>query len=269
VLRGVEQFDRVIEVDQSPIGRTPRSSPASYVGALDDLRELFASLPEARARGYGPARFSFNVKGGRCETCKGDGLVRVDMQFLPDVFVVCESCGGQRYDRETLEVRYRGHSIADVLAMAIGQARESFATVPKLATKLTALCDVGLGYLALGQAANTLSGGEAQRIKLARELARRVTGRTLLVLDEPTTGLHFRDVALLGQLLDQLVRAGNTVVVIEHHLDLIKLADHVVDMGPEGGPAGGQIVAAGTPEQVAAEPRSHTGRFLRRALEPA
>ncbi len=261
-LKGADVFDRVIEVDQAPIGRTPRSSPASYIGAFDEIRELFASLPEARARAFGPARFSFNVKGGRCEACKGDGLVRVDMQFLPDVFVTCETCGGDRYDRETLEVRYRGYSVADVLRMSVAQARELFSAIPKLFSRLSALCDVGLGYLSLGQPANTLSGGEAQRIKLARELARKVTGSTLLVLDEPTTGLHFQDVALLVELLQRLVSAGNTVIVVEHHIDLIKAADYVIDMGPEAGPEGGQVVVCGTPEQVAAEPRSHTGRYL-------
>jgi excinuclease ABC subunit A len=269
LLKGADAFDRVIDVDQSPIGRTPRSSPLSYIGAFDELRDLFSSLPEARVRGYGPARFSFNVKGGRCEACRGDGVVRVDMQFLPDEFVRCETCGGRRYDRETLEVRYRGHSIADVLDMSASDARELFAPVPRLSQKLSALCDVGLGYLSLGQSATTLSGGESQRVKLARELARRVTGKTLLILDEPTTGLHFVDVAVLVDLLQRLTDAGNTILVIEHHLDVIKLADHVIDMGPEGGPGGGHIVVAGTPEQVAAHPGSHTGRYLRDVLKPS
>jgi excinuclease ABC subunit A len=261
-LRGAQHFDRVIEVDQAPIGRTPRSSPASYVGALDEIRELFATLPEARARAFGPARFSFNVKGGRCEVCKGDGLVRVDMQFLPDVFVTCESCNGDRYDRETLEVRYRGYNIAEVLRMSVSKARELFAPIPRLAGKLDALAEVGLDYLALGQAATTLSGGEAQRIKLARELSRKVTGKTLLVLDEPTMGLHFQDVDLLIDLLQRLTAAGNTVLVVEHQLDLIRCADHVIDLGPEGGPEGGYLLAAGTPEEIAMEPRSITGAYL-------
>jgi excinuclease ABC subunit A len=261
-LRGAEAFDRVIDVDQGPIGRTPRSSPASYLGAFDEIRELFANLPEARAQGFGPARFSFNVKGGRCEVCKGDGVMRIDMQFLPDTFVRCESCGGARYNRETLDVRYRGYNIAEVLALSAEAASQLFSAIPKLFHKLSVLCDVGLGYVAIGQPANTLSGGEAQRVKLARELARRTTGKTLLVLDEPTTGLHFGDVALLIALLQRLIDAGNTVLVIEHHLDVIKVADHVIDLGPEGGPLGGELVVEGTPEEVAREPRSHTGRYL-------
>jgi excinuclease ABC subunit A len=265
-LSGAEAFDRVIDVDQSPIGRTPRSNPASYLGALDEIRELFASLPDARAQGFGAARFSFNVKGGRCEVCRGDGVMRVDMQFLPDAFVRCESCGGRRYNRETLEIRYRGYSIADVLALSAEAASQLFQPFPKLRAKLEALCDVGLGYLALGQPADTLSGGEAQRVKLARELGRRTTGRTLLVLDEPTSGLHLRDVALLLELLQRLIDAGNTVIVIEHHLDVIKVADHVIDMGPEGGPGGGEIVVEGTPEEVTESERSHTGRYLRAVL---
>ncbi len=265
-LEGMQFFDRIVDVDQSPIGRTPRSSPISYVGGLDELRELFASLPEARARGYAAARFSFNVKGGRCETCRGDGVVRVDMQFLPAEYVRCDRCQGRRYNAETLQVLYRGYSIADVLEMSVDTASELFTSIPKLRGRLAALRDVGLGYVALGQSASTLSGGESQRIKLARELARRVTGSTLLVLDEPTTGLHFVDVALLIDLLQRLVDAGNTVIVIEHHLDLVKIADYVIDLGPEGGPRGGELVAEGTPEQVAQVERSHTGRFLRPLL---
>ncbi len=265
-LIGMQAFDRIVDVDQSPIGRTPRSSPISYVGGFDELREMFSNLPESRARGYAASRFSFNVKGGRCETCRGDGLVRVDMQFLPAEFVRCDRCQGRRYNAETLEVKYRGHSIADVLDMSVDTASELFASTPKLRGRLMALREVGLGYVALGQAASTLSGGESQRIKLSRELARRVTGSTLLVLDEPTTGLHFVDVAVLLELLQQLVDAGNTVIVIEHHLDVVKVADYVIDLGPEGGPRGGQIVAEGTPEEIALVERSHTGRFLRDVL---
>jgi len=266
---GAEAFDRIIDVDQAPIGRTPRSSPASYLGILDELRELFATLPEAKARGYTASRFSFNVKGGRCEACKGDGVTRVDMQFLPDAFVRCEVCAGRRYNRETLDIAYRGLSIADVLERSADDARALFQALPKLASKLDALCDVGLGYVSLGQAANTLSGGEAQRVKLARELARRTTGRTLLVLDEPTTGLHADDVALLVALLSRLVDAGNTVVVVEHHLDFVKCADFVLDMGPEAGPRGGRIVAQGTPEEVAQSAESITAPYLREVLSRA
>lgn len=262
-LSGGEHLQRVLEVDQAPIGRSPRSNPASYVGALAELRTLFAGLPEARARGYNAARFSFNVKGGRCEACQGDGVVRVEMHFLPDAFVVCDVCKGERYNRETLEVRYRGYSFADVLAMDVDRAAELFAAIPKLARKLQGLREVGLGYLSLGQRAPSLSGGEAQRVKLARELGRRAIGDSLIVLDEPTAGLHMSDVALLVELLHALVDAGNTVVVIEHHLSVVRAADHVIDMGPQGGPAGGQVLFQGPVSELAAHPESHTARFLR------
>jgi excinuclease ABC subunit A len=265
-LLGQEHLDKVIEVDQTPIGRTPRSNPATYTGAFDGIRALFSQVPEARVRGYGPGRFSFNVKGGRCESCHGDGLIRVEMHFLPDLFTTCEVCRGRRYNRETLEVRYRGKSIADVLEMTVQEAAELLENVPAVRRPLATLCEVGLGYLALGQPATTLSGGEAQRIKLARELARRATGKTLYVLDEPTTGLHFADVERLMSVLQRLVDRGNSVVVIEHHLDVIKSADWVVDLGPEGGAAGGQIVAEGTPELVRDHPGSHTGLALRSVL---
>ncbi len=261
-LTGVKALDKVIAIDQGPIGRTPRSNPATYSGVLDAIRELFAALPEARARGYGPGRFSFNVKGGRCEACAGEGLIRVSMHFLPDVYVTCEVCGGRRYDRETLEVRYRGLSIADVLDRTVDEALELFEVVPKIRDRLRALASVGLGYLHLGQAATTLSGGEAQRLKLATELARKDTGRTLYVLDEPTTGLHFSDVEVLMSALNELVDRGNTVLIIEHDLDVIRVADHVVDLGPEGGDAGGRVVATGTPEEMVAIPESLTGRYL-------
>jgi excinuclease ABC subunit A len=249
-------------VSQAPIGRTPRSNPATYTGAFDGIRRLFSQVPEARVRGYGPGRFSFNVKGGRCETCQGDGILRIAMHFLPDLFVTCEVCAGRRYNRETLEILYKGRSIAELLDTTVEEALALLENVPAVARPLRTLHDVGLDYIHLGQPATTLSGGEAQRIKLARELSRRATGRTLYLLDEPTTGLHFSDVAKLLEVLQRLVDLGNTVVVIEHHLDVVKSADWVIDLGPEGGDAGGEIVAAGTPEAVAAHPGSHTGRAL-------
>ncbi len=265
-IEGVELLDKVIEIDQSPIGRTPRSNPATYTGLFTPIRELFAQLPEANMRGYGPGRFSFNVKGGRCEACEGDGLVRIEMHFLPDVYVPCEVCKGRRYNRETLDVRYRGRSIADVLDLTVGDGLEFFEAQPRIRDKLELLNDVGLGYLHLGQSATTLSGGEAQRVKLATELSKRDTGRTLYILDEPTTGLHFEDVRLLLEVLHRLVDKGNSVVVIEHNLDVIKTADWIVDLGPEGGAGGGRVVAEGPPETVVAVPESHTGAFLRRLL---
>jgi excinuclease ABC subunit A len=256
----------VIRIDQSPIGRTPRSNPATYTGVLSAIRDIFAMLPEARERGYKPGRFSFNVAGGRCEACQGDGVLRVEMHFLPDVFVTCDACGGRRYSRETLEVKYRGLSIADALEVTMEQATELFGAVPRIAEKLEALRKVGLGYLTLGQPATTLSGGEAQRVKLARELARRATGQTLYVLDEPTTGLHFADIEVLLTALTDLRNQGNTVVVIEHNLDVVACADWVIDLGPEGGEGGGEIVAVGTPEQVSQSERSHTARYLSEVL---
>ncbi len=265
-IRGVEHLDKVINIDQSPIGRTPRSNPATYTGVFTAIRELFSRTPEARMRGYKPGRFSFNVRGGRCEACRGDGIIRIEMHFLPDVYVPCEVCRGRRYNRETLEIRYKGRSIADVLDMTVDQAAEFFAPVPKIYRHLRTLQDVGLGYIRLGQPATTLSGGEAQRVKLATELSRRATGRTLYILDEPTTGLHFADIARLLQVLHRLVNSGNTVIVIEHNLDVIKTADYIIDLGPEGGDRGGTVVAAGTPEEVAANEVSHTGRFLRAVL---
>jgi excinuclease ABC subunit A len=265
-LVGLDHVDKVIDIDQSPIGRTPRSNPATYTGLFTPIRELFTMLPEAKLRGYGPGRFSFNVKGGRCEACQGDGLVKVEMHFLPDVYVPCEVCKGRRYNRETLEVRYKGKSIADVLDLTVADALEFFEAQPRIRAKLELLNDVGLGYIHLGQSATTLSGGEAQRVKLATELAKRDTGRTLYILDEPTTGLHFEDVRLLLEVLHRLVDKGNTVIVIEHNLDVVKTADWVIDLGPEGGAPGGQVVAAGTPEDVARVRGSHTGRFLQRLL---
>jgi excinuclease ABC subunit A len=265
-LEGAHHADKVVDIDQSPIGRTPRSNPATYTGLFTLIRDLFAGLPESRARGYRAGRYSFNVKGGRCEACQGDGILRIEMHFLPDVYVVCESCAGRRYNRETLEVRYKGASIADVLDMTVAQAAEFLAHIPKVRPKLETLRDVGLGYVALGQPATTLSGGEAQRIKLSKELARKGTGQTVYILDEPTTGLHFEDIRQLLHVLGLLVEQGNTVVVIEHNLDVIKSADWVIDLGPEGGDRGGEIVASGTPEEVARAAASHTGRYLRRAL---
>jgi excinuclease ABC subunit A len=268
-LRGVEHLDKVIVIDQEPIGRTPRSNPATYTGMFNAIRDLFAQLPAAKVRGYGPGRFSFNVKGGRCEKCQGDGLIQIEMHFLPPVYVTCEACGGRRYNRETLEIHFKGMNIADVLAMTVDEAVNFFRAVPKIYEPCRTLAEVGLGYLRLGQSATTLSGGEAQRIKLAAELSRRQTGRTLYILDEPTTGLHFHDVAKLLEVLFKLRAAGNTLLVIEHNLDVIKTADWVIDLGPEGGAGGGRIVAEGPPETVAAVAASHTGRFLQRVLAPA
>jgi excinuclease ABC subunit A len=265
-IEGLDRIDKVIDIDQSPIGRTPRSNPATYTGLFTPIRELFTQLPDAKMRGYGPGRFSFNVKGGRCEACQGDGLVKIEMHFLPDVYVPCEVCKGRRYNRETLEVRYKGRSIADVLDLTVADALDFFANQRRIAEKLELLNDVGLGYIHLGQAATTLSGGEAQRVKLATELAKRDTGRTLYILDEPTTGLHFEDVRLLMDVLHRLVDKGNSVVVIEHNLDVIKTADWIIDLGPDGGERGGQVVAAGTPEDVAEVEESYTGQFLQKAL---
>jgi excinuclease ABC subunit A len=268
-VRGLDDVDKIINIDQSPIGRTPRSNPATYTGVFDHIRDLFSRTQEARVRGYKPGRFSFNVKGGRCEVCRGDGQIKIEMHFLPDVYVPCEQCDGRRYNRETLEVRFKGKTIADVLEMSVEEAVEFFANVPKIKRRLQALHDVGLDYVRLGQPATTLSGGEAQRVKLATELSKVATGRTLYILDEPTTGLHFADVQRLLEMLDRLVDQGNTVVVIEHNLDVIKTADQIIDMGPEGGEEGGLVVAAGTPEEVAKVDESYTGRFLREVVEPA
>jgi excinuclease ABC subunit A len=268
-IEGITEIDKVINIDQSPIGRTPRSNPATYTGVFDHIRALYAGTREARARGYKPGRFSFNVKGGRCEVCRGDGQIKIEMHFLPDVYVPCEQCHGRRYNRETLEVRFKGKSIADVLEMSVGEAVEFFDAIPKIKRRLQTLHDVGLDYIRLGQPATELSGGEAQRVKLATELSKVATGDTLYILDEPTTGLHFADVERLLSVLGRLVEAGNTVVVIEHNLDVIKSADWIVDLGPEGGEAGGEVIAAGTPEQVAGVPTSYTGEFLRELVEPA
>ena len=263
---GLENIDKVIDINQQPIGRTPRSNPATYTGAFTPIREIFAKTPEARVRGYKPGRFSFNVKGGRCEACRGDGIIKIEMQFLPDVYVPCEVCVGQRYNREALEVSYKGKTIADVLDLTIDEANAFFESIPSIHNKLKTLVDVGLGYMRVGQPATTLSGGEAQRIKLAAELSKRATGRTLYILDEPTTGLHFADVERLLEVLQRLVDTGNTVIVIEHNLEVIKCVDWVIDLGPEGGDAGGELIAEGTPETLAHLPHSFTGVYLREAL---
>ena len=260
--------DKVIDIDQRAIGRTPRSNPATYTGAFTPIRDWFAGLPEPKARGYKPGRFSFNVKGGRCEACQGDGVIKIEMHFLPDVYVTCETCKGRRYNRETLEVLFKGKSISDVLEMTVEEAQGFFTAVPSIREKMDALMRVGLGYIKVGQQATTLSGGEAQRVKLSKELARRSTGRTLYILDEPTTGLHFEDVRKLLEVLHELVDQGNSVIVIEHNLDVVKTADHVIDIGPEGGDGGGRIVATGTPEEIAKVAESHTGRYLKDMLKP-
>jgi excinuclease ABC subunit A len=266
---GIKQLDKVIDIDQSPIGRTPRSNPATYTGVFDQIRDLFASTADAKARGYSKGRFSFNVKGGRCEACGGDGIIKIEMHFLPDVYVPCEVCGGKRYNRETLEVKYKGKSIYDVLDMTVEEAVPFFENLPSIRRKIETLYDVGLSYVKLGQPSTTLSGGEAQRIKLATELSRRSTGKTIYILDEPTTGLHFADVHKLVEILRKLTEGGNTVVVIEHNLDVIKTADYIIDMGPEGGEGGGTVVAEGTPEEVAQNPDSYTGIYVKKMLERA
>jgi excinuclease ABC subunit A len=265
-IEGLEHVDKVIDIDQSPIGRTPRSNPATYTGVFDHIRNLFASTPEAKVRGYQKGRFSFNVKGGRCESCKGDGIIKIEMHFLPDVYVQCDVCKGKRYNRETLQVKYKGKTISDVLDMTVEEALTFFENVPAIKRKLQTLHDVGLDYIKLGQPSTQLSGGEAQRIKLASELSKRSTGKTLYILDEPTTGLHMHDVSNLIGVLQRLVEGGNTVVVIEHNLDMIKSSDYIIDIGPEGGDGGGMIVAQGTPEQVSKKKKSYTGQFLKKIL---
>ena len=266
-IEGAEYLDKVIDIDQSPIGRTPRSNPATYTGLFSEIRDLFAKTPDARAHGYKSGRFSFNVKGGRCEACEGDGVKKIEMHFLPDVYVKCDVCHGKRYNRDTLEVLYKGKSIADVLEMTVEEGLSFFSDIPAIKRKLQAMFDVGLGYIAIGQSSTTLSGGEAQRIKLATELAKRSTGKTIYILDEPTTGLHSADVAKLIYMLQRLVDAGNTVLVIEHNLDVIKTADHILDLGPEGGEGGGTVLATGTPEEIANVPHSYTGQYLKKWLE--
>jgi excinuclease ABC subunit A len=261
-VKGARELDKLVVIDQSPIGRTPRSNPATYTGAFDHIRELFSMVPEAKMRGYAPGRFSFNVKGGRCESCQGDGIIKIEMHFLPDVYVPCEVCKGKRYNAQTLEVKYKGKTIADVLEMRVDEANEFFASIPRIHNKLRTICDVGLGYIKMGQPATTLSGGEAQRVKLATELSRRSTGRTFYVLDEPTTGLHFADIHQLLDVLQRLVKSGNTVLVIEHNLDVIKTSDYIIDLGPEGGDRGGTVVGVGTPEELAANRNSYTGAYI-------
>jgi excinuclease ABC subunit A len=265
-IEGLEHLDKVVHVDQMPIGRTPRSNPATYTGLFQPIRDLFAQLPESRMRGFQPGRFSFNVPGGRCESCGGDGLLKVEMHFLPDVYVTCEACHGKRYNRETLDIRYRGKTISDVLGMTVEEADDFFQAIPSIHQKLRTLVDVGLGYLQLGQPATTLSGGEAQRIKLARELSKRETGRTVYILDEPTTGLHFADIQRLLNVINRLTDKGNTVIVIEHNLEVIKSADYIIDLGPEGGERGGEVVGWGTPEQLVQNPTSYTGQFLKKKI---
>ena len=265
-LKGLEFLDKIIDIDQRPIGRTPRSNPATYTGAFTPIREWFAGLPESMSRGYKPGRFSFNVKGGRCEACQGDGLIKIEMHFLPDVYVTCESCKGKRYNRETLEILFKGKSIADVLDMTVDEAEVFFNAVPSIREKMVALKRVGLGYIKVGQQATTLSGGEAQRVKLSKELSKRATGRTLYILDEPTTGLHFEDVKKLLEVLHELVDQGNSVIVIEHNLDVVKTADYIVDIGPEGGDGGGEIICTGTPEKVSLSKESYTGSYLKGML---
>ena len=263
---GIEYIDKIIDIDQSPIGRTPRSNPATYTGVFDKIRDLYANTPEAKARGYKPGRFSFNVKGGRCEACSGDGIIKIEMQFLSDVYVPCEVCKGKRYNRETLEVKYKGKNIADVLEMTVEEAERFFENLPSIHRKIETLMDVGMGYVKMGQPSTQLSGGEAQRIKLAYELSKVSTGQTLYILDEPTTGLHTDDVKRLNEILQKLVSLGNSVIVIEHNLDIIKCADHIIDLGPEGGDKGGTLLAVGTPEEVAMNENSYTGLYLKKML---
>ena len=265
-IKGLEEIDKVIDIDQSPIGRTPRSNPATYTGVFSDIRILFANLPESKIRGYKPGRFSFNVKGGRCETCQGAGLRVIEMNFLPDIYVHCETCQGKRFNRETLEVRYKGKSISDVLEMTVEEGVEFFEPIPNIFRRLNMLNEVGLGYITLGQQSTTLSGGEAQRVKLATELSKRQTGNTFYILDEPTTGLHFEDIRVLMEVINKLVSLGNTVVIIEHNLDVIKVADYIIDIGPEGGSEGGKVMAQGTPEEIMKVKKSYTGKFLKAIL---